>query len=154
MGVSTKGWKGRRKGRKWPKKVGQFKSQLEARNAGHLEQLGEKIDYETIKIPYTVPESQHSYKPDFRLRNGIIVEVKGKLEPKDRAKHLLIQLQHPQLDVRFVFQRPFDVIYKGSKTTYADWAEKHGFRWAKLVVPEPWVLEKGPSRKPEEVLGL
>jgi hypothetical protein len=152
MGVSTKGWGGRG-GRKFPKKVGQFRSQLEARNAKHLEGLELKFDFESLKIPYTVPESYRKYTPDFILENGIIVEVKGKLEPKDRAKHLLVQMQYPELDIRFVFQRPFDPINKGSPTTYAKWADKHGFKWAKLVVPEKWAHEAGPKRKPLEVLG-
>lgn len=151
MGVSTKGWQ-HRTGRKWPKKVGQYRSQLEARNAVHLEGLELEFDFESLKIPYVVPETLRKYTPDFILANGIIVEVKGKLEPKDRAKHLLIQMQYPQLDIRFVFQRPFDPINKGAKSTYADWADKHGFKWAKLVIPETWAKEKGPGIKPVEAL--
>lgn len=152
MGVSTLGWQSRSTGRKWPQKAGQYRSQLEARNALHLEGLEITFDFESLKIPYTVPETYRKYTPDFILPNGIIVEVKGKLEPKDRAKHLLILQQYPEIDIRFVFQRPFDKINKGSKTTYADWANKHGFKWAKLVIPEQWAKESGPKIKPQEAL--
>ena len=131
-----------------------FRSGLEEQNAKFLEGLGVVVQFESIKIPYTVPETNRTYTPDFPLDNGIIVETKGKLEPKDRAKHLFIQHQHPDLDIRFVFQRPQDKITKGSKTTYAMWAEKHGFKWAAKMIPEAWVRESGPKRKPKEVLGL
>lgn len=130
-----------------------FRSGLEKKNAIFLEQQGQEVRFEILKIPYVVPETNRSYCPDFVLDNGIIVETKGKLEPKDRAKHLFIKQQHPELDVRFVFSRPFDKIYKGSPTTYAQWCEKYGFKWASRMIPDQWLREKGPSRKPEEVLG-
>jgi hypothetical protein len=34
------------------------------------------------------------------------------------------------------------------------WCDKHGFRWATRIIPIAWVNEKGPRRKPQEVLGL
>lgn len=71
----------------------------------------------------------------------IFVETKGKLEPGDRAKHLLIKAQHPEYDIRFVFARPTDPIYKGSPTSYAVWADKHGFKWAPKLIPVQWVEE-------------
>lgn len=131
-----------------------FRSGLEKTNAKLLESWGYPVRFEDIKIPYTVPETKRTYTPDFPLANGIIVETKGKLEPKDRAKHLFIKTQHPELDIRFVFQRPHDKIYKGSPTTYAMWCDKHGFKWAVRVIPKEWCKEKGPKRKPEEVLGI
>ncbi|WP_266031193.1 hypothetical protein [Brucella intermedia] len=159
MGVSKGNWRTARKkfAPKTQEAVGLrfgFRSGLEEMNAKHLERLGVEVSFESFKIPYTVPETKRTYTPDFPLPNGIIVETKGKLEPKDRAKHLLIKLQHPELDIRFVFQRPFDKIVKGSKTTYAAWAEKHGFKWATKVIPEAWVREAGPKVKPEVILTL
>tara|TARA_B100000780_G_scaffold277260_1_gene247541 strand:- start:1489 stop:1626 length:138 start_codon:yes stop_codon:yes gene_type:complete len=32
-------------------------------------------------------------------------------------------------------------LYKGSKTTYADYATKHGFAWAHKHIPDEWVEE-------------
>jgi hypothetical protein len=133
---------------------GGFRSGLEELNAKHLAALGVAHSFETLMIPYTVPETRRRYTPDFPLPNGVIIETKGKLEPKDRAKHILIKLQHPDLDIRFVFQRPHDKIVKGSMTTYAMWADKHGFKWAVRIIPEAWVREEGPARSPEDVLGI
>lgn len=130
-----------------------FRSGLEKKNALLLEQAGQGVRFEDLKISYTVPETHRTYTPDFVLDNGIIVETKGKLEPKDRAKHLFIKLQHPELDIRFVFSRAGDKIYKGSPTTYAQWCDKHGFKWASRVIPTHWLREAGPERRPEEVLG-
>lgn len=160
MGVSKGNWRQARKkawaGREVSQEaVGQrygFRSGLEELNAKHLETHGCKVAFESIKIPYTVPETRRTYTPDFPLPNGIIVETKGKLEPKDRAKHLFIKNQHPDLDIRFVFQRPHDKIIKGSKTTYAMWCDKYGIKWATRVIPVEWMQEPGPDRKPEEVL--
>ena len=43
---------------------------------------------------------------------------------KDRRKHLAIQKQHPELDIRFVFSNAQAKLYKGSKTRYSGWCEK------------------------------
>ena len=61
---------------------------------------------------------------------------------KDRQKHLLIKVQHPELDIRFLFQRSKSRISKTSKTTYADWCEKHGFLYCDLHIPKEWLMEK------------
>lgn len=129
-----------------------FRSGLEEKNAQRLEDLGQVVRFETMKIPYLVPETRHHYTADFPLANGIIVETKGRFMPQDRAKHLFIKTQYPELDIRLVFQNPRAKINPGSKTTYADWADKHGIVWAEKIIPEEWVREQGPVRKPEEVL--
>jgi hypothetical protein len=98
-----------------------------------------KVEYETTKIKYVIPESLHTYTVDFVLPNGIMVETKGRFVADDRKKHLLIQKQHPELDIRFVFQNSKVKINKGSKTSYADWATKNGFKFADKEVPEEWL---------------
>ena len=98
-----------------------------------------KVEYETTKIKYVVPESLHTYTPDFILPNGIIVETKGRFVVADRKKHLLIQKQHPHKDIRFVFSNSKTKISKGSKTSYADWCNKNGFIFADKEVPEQWL---------------
>lgn len=125
-----------------------FRSGLEEANAAFLQKLGVDFQFEATKINYTVPETKHRYTPDFTLPNGILVETKGKLEPKDRAKHLFVRHQNPHLDIRFVFQRPNDPIVKGSRTTYSMWCTKNGFKWAAKLCPEDWVREPGPEIKP------
>lgn len=62
-------------------------------------------------------------------------------ETADRKKHLLIREQYPHLDIRFVFQNPNNKLYKGSKTTYAMWCEKYGFKYATKLIPTAWFKE-------------
>ena len=119
------------------KKLG-YRSGLEDKVAKQLELQGVKVEYETTKIKYVVPESLHTYTPDFVLPNGIIVETKGRFVVADRKKHLLVQKQYPDLDIRFVFSNSKTKISKGSKTSYADWCNKNGFTFADKEVPEQW----------------
>ena len=41
-----------------------------------------------------------------------------------------------------LLQSPNGKIYKGSKTTYSQWCEKHGFKWAGKEIPQSWIDEK------------
>lgn len=120
------------------KKLG-FRSGLEEKVAKQLTEAGVAYEYETTKIKYVVPESVHKYTPDFVLPNGIIVETKGRFVVADRKKHLLIQKQRPDLDIRFVFSNSKTKISKGSKTSYADWCEKNNFIFADKEIPEEWL---------------
>lgn len=97
-------------------------------------------EYEKHTIKYTIPASNHIYTPDFKLPNGIFIETKGRFVMEDRKKHLLIKEQHPELDIRFVFQNSKNKIRKGSKTTYADWCVKYGFLYADKCIPDNWLL--------------
>jgi len=94
-----------------------------------------------MKIKYIRPAQNATYTPDFILPNGIIIEAKGRFVTKDRQKHLLIQDQYPDLDIRFVFSNPKNKIGKGSKTSYADWCEKKGFLYAEESIPVEWIQE-------------
>lgn len=116
-----------------------FRSGIEVKIAKQLEEAGIKVEYETTKIRYVQPETKHTYTPDFVLPNGIIIETKGRFVAADRKKHLLIKQQHPDLDIRFIFQRSQNTINKGSKTTYADWATKNGFLYADKEIPDEWL---------------
>ena len=116
-----------------------FRSGLEIKVSEQLKGSGVEFEYETTKIKYVVPESTHTYTPDFTFPNGLIVETKGRFLAADRKKHLLIQKQHPELDIRFVFQNSNNKITKGSKTSYADWATKHGFQYADKEIPKEWL---------------
>lgn len=117
-----------------------YRSGLEERVSEELDKSGVKYEYETQKIKYRVEEDR-TYTPDFILPNGIIVETKGRLTVADRKKHLLIQRQHPFLDIRFVFQNSRAKLYKGSKTTYAQWCDKWGFMYADKSIPEEWIWD-------------
>lgn len=121
-----------------PKRVGAYRSGLEAKLAEQIEQAGIEVRYEQDPITYAKPESMHTYKPDFTLPNGVVIEGKGIFDKDDRDKHLLVRDQYPELDIRFVFSRSKSPIYRGSKTTYADWCIKHGFQFADKVIPKEW----------------
>lgn len=120
------------------KKLG-FRSGLEEKVADQLRKSGVRFEYETTKIKYVVPESLHTYTPDFVFPNGLIVETKGYWDAADRKKHLLIKQQHPNLDIRFVFSNANTKIRKGSKTSYANWCDKHGFLYADKEIPDEWL---------------
>lgn len=118
-----------------------YRSGLEERVARELSAVGVQFAYEQTVVRYSKPASEHRYTADFRLPNGIIVETKGRFVTADRQKHLLIQAQRPDLDIRFVFQRSASPITKGSKTTYADWCRKNGFQFADKSIPDGWLAE-------------
>lgn len=118
-----------------------FRSGLEEAIAEDLTSKGVGFTYEEEIIPYVKPEKPSKYTPDFVLENGIIIESKGRFLTEDRQKHLLIQKQHPLLDIRFVFSSSKAKISKRSKTTYADWCKKHGFKFADRVIPDAWLKE-------------
>lgn len=119
-----------------------YRSGLEEIVANDIEAAGHTVRFESFKIEYEVPARKAKYTPDFELDNGIIVETKGRFLTKDRQKHLLIKAQHPDYDIRFVFTRSKSPILKGSKTTYADWCDKHGFLYADKTIPASWYKEK------------
>lgn len=109
-----------------------FRSGIESTIAEQLTKNKISFDYEPAwgKIPYIIPESKHSYLPDFYItsKSGkkIIIEVKGIWVYADRYKHLLIRKANPELDIRFVFSNSKNKIRKGSKTTYRDICEGRG----------------------------
>ena len=120
-----------------------FRSGLEHRVWKNLKQRKVRdAAYEAIRINYEIPASNHYYTPDIILPNGIILEIKGRLVKSDRDKHLLIKEQHPNLDIRFVFQSANNKIRKGSKTTYAQWCDKNDIKWCEKIVPDHWLKEK------------
>jgi Phage endonuclease I len=121
--------------------VAGFRSGLEELNAKKLEKLGVDPKFETTKVSYVRPETSHKYTPDFPLSKTIIIETKGRFVVADRQKHLLIKAQRPDLEVRFVFTRSKTPISKGSKTTYADWCDKNGFKYADKLIPVAWINE-------------
>lgn len=120
-----------------------FRSGLEERIAEQLDQLGVEYTYEKVKLKYIKPASSHVYTPDFVLANGIIVETKGRFLAPDRQKHILVKRHNPELDIRFVFSNSNARISKASKTTYAMWCRKNGYKFADKTIPEEWINERG-----------
>lgn len=120
-----------------------YRSGLEDKVAQELKALGLPVVYEDRDsvIRYTKPARVSRYTPDFVLPNRIIIETKGRFVTADRQKHLLIQAQHPHLDIRFVFSNPNARLSKLSSTTYANWCAKHGFLYAARSIPPEWIAE-------------
>ena len=121
-------------------KVNRYRSGYEKDVCARLDDLGVRFEYETKNLYYEVSE-QRKYTPDVILPNGIILELKGRFTANDRKKMLLVIKQHPDLDIRMVFQRHTNKLFKGSKTTYSEWCEKHNIKWADKQIPEEWIKE-------------
>ena len=119
-----------------------YRSGFEHKVSQQLNEAKVKFEYETTVIDYIKPQTNHTYTIDFTLPNGILVETKGRWVLEDRKKHLLIKEQHPELDIRLVFQNSKGKIRKGSKTTYADFCDKNEIRWADKTIPASWYNEK------------
>ena len=115
-----------------------IRSRFEFEFAQYLAKNKIKYEYEKDKFRYIVPIK--SYTPDFYLKDyGFYLELKGNLDVTDRVKHLLVKEQNPSLDVRFIFPNSKKKIYKGSKTTYATWCDRHGFLYADNRIPSIWL---------------
>ena len=125
---------------------GRYRSGLEKNIAEFLKTKQKKVRYEKLKIEWE-DLRYRTYTPDFTLDNGIIIETKGVFDSEDRRKHLQVQKQHPELDIRFVFTNLYAKLYKGSKTTYAQWCEKHNFLASHRIIPKEWLTEKGKEIK-------
>lgn len=115
-----------------------YRSNFELGIARALAEKGIQFEYEQEKLVY-IPKPR-TYTPDFYIpETNIYIEAKGHLDKGDRVKMQLVKEQHPDLDIRFVFMNARNKIYRGSKTTYAAWANRYGFQWAEGGIPEEWL---------------
>jgi hypothetical protein len=128
-----------------------YRSGLEIKVKDYLKEHKVKFKYEAIKIEWE-DLMYRTYTPDFILPNGLIIEVKGLFTASDRRKHLAIKKQHPNLDIRFVFESSKRKLSKGAKSTYATWCEKNKLLYADRIVPEDWLKEKGIDNHPDLVV--
>tara|TARA_R100001594_G_scaffold3980_1_gene14681 strand:- start:363 stop:797 length:435 start_codon:yes stop_codon:yes gene_type:complete len=120
------------------KKEPKFRSNLEKNIADLLTGLGVSYQYESEKLSYTI---EHNYTPDFVLPNYLYLEAKGYWDPEDRRKILAVKRCNPDVDIRMVFQSPYNTISKKSKTTYAKWCEKHDIPWTSYKdIPIEWLV--------------
>jgi len=125
-----------------------YRSGLEIKVKDYLKDKNVMFKYEAIKIEWE-DLMYRTYTPDFILQNGIIIEVKGRFTSDDRRKHVAIKQQHPNLDIRFVFENSRRKLSKGAKSTYATWCERNKFLYADRVIPEEWLKEKGVDKHPD-----
>ena len=118
-----------------------YRSGLEEQTAKDLKKRKVPFSYEERKIKW-LDSKVRTYTPDFELPNGVIVETKGRFVAADRRKHLEIKKQFgDKYDIRFVFTNSRAKLYKGAKSSYADWCNKHGFLYADKTIPEEWLNE-------------
>jgi hypothetical protein len=121
-----------------------YRSGLEETISQLLTDEGIDFEYEVDKITYEIPARVSKYTPDFKLSKpgGFwYLETKGIWATADRAKHVLIKKQSPEIDIRFLFSNAQARLYKGSPTRYSDYCIKHGFRWAHKTIPPDWLDE-------------
>ena len=116
-----------------------YRSGLEDIIQHQLEDMGLKHNYEGRKLEYIIPETKHTYTPDFPVSPHIVIETKGLWTVEDRQKMLYLIAQYPDISFRMVFHRASNKIKKKSKTTYAMWCDKHGIMWADKTIPREWI---------------
>jgi hypothetical protein len=125
------------------------RSRLEEKFAAILEEAGIEQEYEVKKIKYVVPESNHTYLIDFSPLK-LNIEVKGLLRDYDeRHKYQLVKEQHPDLDLRFVFDN-WEKKVPGTKMSHKTWAEKLGFKCCDIRDKEiilGWLQEDNNNKK-------
>ena len=112
-----------------------FKSGLEKKV---WDTLPKSATYEDTKLKYVV---EHTYNPDFTIAPNTFIEAKGRFLSSDRAKHLHIKQQHPEVKIYFAFGNAENTLTKSSKTTYRDWCDKHGFECVDFYresIPKKW----------------
>jgi len=115
-----------------------YRSNLEKNIGNLLEGLGVSFQYESEKLSYTI---DHNYTPDFVLPNYIYLEAKGYWDAEDRRKILAVKRSNPDIDLRMVFQSPYNTISKKSKTTYAKWCDRHEIPWTSYTdIPIEWLV--------------
>lgn len=101
-----------------------------------LKVSGLDYSYEKDKIPYIL---SYNYIPDFYIPStGIYIEAKGFLRQTDQIKMRAVKRQHPEFDIRFIFMEAAKKV-PHTKSTHAQWAERNGFPWAELVIPQEWL---------------
>jgi len=123
-----------------------YRSGFEERIASSLEARGSPFAYEPGTVKYLIHRYTR-FRPDFVLPNGIVIEAKGWFQSADRTKHLRLREEHPQIDLRFVFQNSRQLLSKASKTSYGLWADKYGFKYAHKDIPDEWLTEDSESTR-------
>jgi predicted nuclease of restriction endonuclease-like RecB superfamily len=126
-----------------PQHPRKFKSGLERVFSEKAKRVLLPFSYEPDRFKYVI--TSH-YTPDFKIRNDVYIETKGYFSGANRARLLSFKEQYPHITIYLLFQRPENFIdNKTRKTTYGQWATKHGFEWAGIERPLPkqWWFPKG-----------
>ena len=112
------------------KKKSLYKSGLEKRFAELLFKHGVKAEYEAKRFEFV---RMAHYVPDWKLSDSLYIETKGYFSPRNRGDLLSFREQHPGVEIFLVFSVPSNRLTSKSKTTYGEWADRHGFRWCGIT---------------------
>jgi len=114
-----------------------YKSRLERKISAFLSDPLSVYEKERLKYDVT-----HTYTPDFQIGPNKFIEGKGRFTSSDRAKHLYIKKQHPDIQIFFVFGNADNKLSRVSKTTYGEWATRHGYQWVDVRDFNKTILKK------------
>ena len=108
-----------------------FKSKLEEKVWNSLIKEYPSVQYEPTKIKFTQPVQERTYTPDFKVDESkeIYLEAKGLLDLETRKKMIWFRECNPDISIIMLFQNASNKLHRGSKTTYAMWAEANNFEW-------------------------
>lgn len=108
-----------------------FKSKLEEKVWASLIKVFPETKYEPTRLKFTQPAQDRTYTPDFKTdaSKEIYLEAKGLLDLETRKKMLWFKEQNPEVRVIMLFQNASNKLHRGSKTTYAMWAESNNIEW-------------------------
>ena len=138
---------------KWGKKrESGYRSAAEERLAENLTNSGIGFEYEKLILTYEkkVPRGLckncgqkqvvklATYKPDFVLDNGVIIEYKGRLTSQDRTKLVAVAKSNPDRRIRLLFGSD-NKLTKNNEKRYSQWAAEHGFDYAIGTPPRRWI---------------
>lgn len=129
------------------------RSGFEAKIYIDLTEEGVEFEYEKESYDLWLPERRGRYRcltcsddgvakrsvytPDFFLKNGIVIETKGRFTALDRKKAVAMKTQWPNVDYRLVFMRD-NTLTRSSRTRYTEWSDKQGIPAAVGRVPRSW----------------
>lgn len=129
-----------------------YRSGAEEKVAAFLEASGIGFEYETLTLSYEKPVRRGlcktcagkkvvkiaTYKPDFILENGEILEYKGRLTSADRTKLIAVVRSNPDIKIRLLFGSD-NKLAKNNNKRYSEWATEHGFDFAIKLPPKRWL---------------
>lgn len=139
-----------------------YRSGIEGLLGGWLDERGYTYKYEDkkLRIDWVLPESNHKYLCDFFFvkKDGTMmyVDTKGKWDYNDRVKHYYIQQQHPELDIRMLFEHNPERMRITSKCSAAQLCtegegyKSKGIDWTDFSMPYAWCPIR--QRKKQKVL--
>ena len=120
----------------------QLKQTFEQKVMSNLTAKGVEFEFEPHSLPYSVTRD---YIPDL-LTGEMYIEIKGYFRQDAQRKMRAVKKQHPEKDIRFLFQRADATIQgakkrkDGTKMTCREWAERYGFQYAQgEEIPEQWI---------------